>query len=185
MTPPISSDSGHLLLMLRDLFDNAVLWWGLAACGVAQLSKLLVELVAHGRWRPEVLLETGGMPSSHSALMTGTAAGVGWYQGYQDPLFALAAAVTFVVLYDASGVRRAAGATAARVNALVSGREPGHEVGGAVWQHPLKENIGHTRLEVLVGSLLGPLVALPGLALVGSPLHLASLLSHGLPAAVG
>jgi acid phosphatase family membrane protein YuiD len=117
--------------------------------------------------------------------MTGTAAGVGWYQGYQDPLFALAAAVTFVVLYDASGVRRAAGATAARVNAMVSGREPGHEVGGEVWQHPLKENIGHTRLEVLVGSLLGPLVALPGLALVGSPLHLASLLSHGLPAAVG
>jgi acid phosphatase family membrane protein YuiD len=185
MTPPVSTDSGHLLLMVRDLFDNAVLWWGLAACGVAQLSKLLVEFVAHGRWRPEVLLETGGMPSSHSALMTGTAAGVGWYQGFQDPLFALAAAVAFVVLYDASGVRRAAGETAARVNALVSGREPGHEVVGALWEHPLKENIGHTRREVLVGSLLGPLVALPGLALVGSPLHLVALLSHTLPAAVG
>jgi acid phosphatase family membrane protein YuiD len=113
MTPPISSDSGHLLLMVRDLLDNAVLWWGLAACGVAQLAKLAVEFVVHNRWRPEVLFETGGMPSSHSALMTGTAAGVGWYEGFQDPLFALAAAVSFVVLYDASGVRRAAGQTAA------------------------------------------------------------------------
>jgi acid phosphatase family membrane protein YuiD len=183
MTPPISSDSGHLLLMVRDLFDNAVLWWGLAACGLAQLSKLVVEFVAHGRWRPEVLFETGGMPSSHSALMTGTAAGVGWYQGYQDPLFALAAAVAFVVLYDASGVRRAAGETAARVNALVQGRERPNDVGGTLWEHPLKENIGHTKLEVLVGSLIGPLVALPGLALVGSPLHLVSLLSQGVSAA--
>ena len=185
MTPPVSTDSGHLLLMVRDLFDNAVLWWGLAACGVAQLSKLVVELVVHRRWNPAVLVETGGMPSSHSALMTGTAAGVGWYQGFQDPLFALAAAVAFVVLYDASGVRRASGLTAARVNALVQHRGEGGEIGGALWERPLKENIGHTRAEVLVGSLLGPLVALPGLALVGSPLHLSTLLRHALQPAVG
>ena len=115
--------------------------------------------------------------------MTGTAAGVGWYQGYQDPLFALAASVAFVVLYDASGVRRAAGETAARLNAVLAGREHANDVGGAVWEQPLKENIGHSRLEVLVGSLIGPLVALPGLALVGSPLHLAGLISQGLHAA--
>jgi hypothetical protein len=132
-----------------------------------------------------VLVETGGMPSSHSALMTGTAAGVGWYQGYQDPLFALAAGLAFVVLYDASGVRWAAGQTASRLNALVAGREHGNEIGGAIWDHPLKENIGHTRLEVLVGSLIGPLVALPGLALVGSPLHLAGLLFATPPAGLG
>jgi acid phosphatase family membrane protein YuiD len=116
--------------------------------------------------------------------MTGTAAGVGWYQGYQDPLFALAAAVAFIVLYDATGVRRAAGETAARVNALAQGREQHGDVGGAIWEHPLKENIGHTRLQVLVGSLIGPLVALPGLALVGSPLHLAGLLTR-VPSPVG
>ena len=67
MSTLASPDSGHVLLMTRDLFDNAALWWGLAACGVAQLSKLVVELVAEGRWNPRVLLETGGMPSSHSA----------------------------------------------------------------------------------------------------------------------
>jgi acid phosphatase family membrane protein YuiD len=185
MTPALPSDSGHVLLMLRDLLDNAVLWWGLAACGLAQLSKLFVELAQHGRWRPAVLLETGGMPSSHSALMTGTAAGIGWSQGFQDPLFALAATLCFVVLYDASGVRRAAGLTAARVNTLAGG----NEISGALWENPLKENLGHSKFEVLIGSLVGPLVALPGLVLIGSPLHLAGIVGQflhpGLPAALG
>ena len=57
---------------------NGVLAWGLAACGLAQLSKLAIELVLHRRWRPAVLIETGGMPSSHAALISGTAAGVAW-----------------------------------------------------------------------------------------------------------
>ena len=169
-----ADDSGHLLLMLRDLADNSVLWWGLAACGAAQLSKLFVELVQHRRWRPAVLVETGGMPSSHSALMTGTSAAIGWSEGFQSPLFALAAALSFIVLYDASGVRRAAGLMAQRVNGLPDGLWDVHP-GGEPALRPLKENLGHTRAEVLVGSLLGPAVALPGLALVGSPLHLAHL----------
>ena len=170
MSTLASPDSGHVLLMTRDLFDNAPLWWGLAACGVAQLSKLAVELVAERRWNPRVLLETGGMPSSHSALMTGTAACLGWQMGFSDPLFALAAVLCFVVLYDASGVRRAAGLTAARVNQMGSDA-PALDPASAL--KPLKENLGHTRLEVLIGALMGPLVALPGLVLLGSPLHLA------------
>lgn len=153
------------------IFDNGVLWWGLAACGVAQLSKLVIELVVHRRWNPKVLVETGGMPSSHSALLTGTTVALGWVQGFDGPLFGLAAVLCFVVLYDASGVRRAAGLTAARVNALVA--DGGGLVAGEPPAKPLKENLGHTRLEVLIGALMGPLVALPGLVLVGSPLHLA------------
>ena len=173
MNTPVAADSGHVLLMLRDLADNAVLWWGLAACGLAQFSKLLIELVQHRRWRPRVLVETGGMPSSHSALITGTSAGIGWSHGFQDPLFALAACLCFVILYDASGVRRAAGLTAERVNGLPAelwGEAAAGAAGAAL--RPLKENLGHTRPEVLVGSLLGPAIALPGLVLVGSPLHL-------------
>ena len=100
------------------LLDNAVLAWGLAACGLAQLSKLIVELILYRRWRPAVLLETGGMPSSHSALVTGTAAGVGWEMGFDHSGFALAATVAFVVMYDASGIRRSAGLIAKRVNEL-------------------------------------------------------------------
>ena len=156
------------------LLDNQVLAWGLIACGLAQLSKLLIELVVHRRWRPAVLIETGGMPSSHSALVTGTAAGVGWQNGFNDPIFALAATVAFVVMYDASGIRRAAGFTAARVNALPS------EAWDEPPAKPLKETLGHSRLEVLVGSLLGPSIALPGLAWLGSPLEVAQRIGQAI-----
>lgn len=161
---------------LLAIFDNGVLWWGLAACGVAQLSKLGIELVVHRRWNPRVLVETGGMPSSHSALLTGTTAALGWVEGFGGALFGLAAVLCFVVLYDASGVRRAAGLTAARVNAMGQvdiGEIKIDRANPRQHEKPLKENLGHTRLEVLIGSLIGPLVALPGLVLAGSPLHLA------------
>jgi acid phosphatase family membrane protein YuiD len=163
---------------LEAFFSNGVLAWGLAACGIAQLSKLVIELVVHRRWNPKVLVETGGMPSSHSALLTGTAAGLGWQLGFDDPLFALAAIMCFVVLYDASGVRRAAGLTAARVNSLRENSSAPNSLSQdeAVVQDesekPLKENLGHTKLEVLVGSVIGPLIALPGLVLLGSPVQL-------------
>ena len=156
------------------ILDNAVLAWGLAACGLAQLSKLLIELAVHRRFRPAVLIETGGMPSSHSALVTGTAAAAGWQEGFASPVFALASTVAFVVMYDASGVRRAAGFTAERVNALPD----------TLWvtplEKPLKERLGHSRLEVLAGSLLGPAIALLGLNYLGSPLQLAQLLGKAL-----
>lgn len=172
------------------LLDNGALWWGLAACGLAQLSKLVIELVVHQRWNPKVLIETGGMPSSHSALITGTTACIGWQLGFDSPLFALAATLCFIVLYDASGVRRNAGLIAARVNQFPSQLWQGTQTDAASVSadaasvlQPLKESLGHTRLEVLVGSLMGPAIALPGLVLVGSPLHLA--VSWGLLAPVG
>ena len=165
------TESPDLARVLLAIADNGALWWGLAACGMAQLSKLVIELAVHRRWNPKVLIETGGMPSSHSALMTGTTAALGWQLGFDDPLFALAAVLCFVVLYDASGVRRAAGLTAERVNALVA--DGGGLVAGEPPAKPLKQNLGHTRLEVLIGSLMGPAVALPGLVWVGSPVQLA------------
>ena len=188
MSAPLLA-AAHATASLLGVLDNGALWWGLAACGSAQLSKLFIELAVHRRWNPKVLVETGGMPSSHSALLTGTAACLGWQQGFDSPLFALAAALCFVVLYDASGVRRAAGLTAARVNGLPTALWPSDRSSAteaaepaAASLKPLKENLGHTRLEVLVGSLMGPLVALPGLVWVGSPLVLAQhwgLLSVG------
>ncbi len=153
-----------------DLLDNAVLAWALIACGLAQLMKLFFEFFQYRKWRPEVLFETGGMPSSHSAFVTGTAAGVGWQMGFNNSEFALAVTVAFVVMYDASGIRRAAGLTAKRVNLLPL----------SIWKNPpeeqLKESLGHSRSEVLIGSLIGPAIALPGLVFLGSPLHLAERL---------
>ena len=153
------------------ILDNAVLAWGLAACGLAQVSKLLFELIVKQRWRPSILIETGGMPSSHSALVTGTAAGVGLQLGFDDPIFALASTIAFLVMYDASGIRRSAGLTAAKVNeiAKVNFNESSSEL-------VLKESLGHTKIEVLVGSVLGPSVALPGIFFIGSPLHLLQMM---------
>ncbi len=153
------------------ILDNAVLAWGLAACGIAQFSKLIFELIFNRSWRPSVLTETGGMPSSHSALVTGTAAGVGYQLGFNDPVFALAATIAFVVMYDASGVRRSAGLIAERVNQISNGKsiESSSDV-------LLKESLGHTKLEVLIGSILGPMIALPGIFFFGSPLHLLQII---------
>ena len=153
------------------ILDNAVLAWGLAACGLAQFSKLLFELIFKQRWRPSVLIETGGMPSSHSALVTGTAAGVGLQLGFNDPIFALASTIAFIVMYDASGIRRSAGLTASKVN-QISKANPNKSFS----ETPLKESLGHTKIEVLVGSLLGPTIALPGIFFVGSPLHLLQMM---------
>ncbi len=150
------------------ILDNAVLAWGLAACGLAQFSKLLFELIFKQRWRPSVLIETGGMPSSHSALVTGTAAGVGLQLGFNDPVFALASTIAFIVMYDASGIRRSAGLTAAKVNKILKDNSNEELSSETI----LKESLGHTKIEVLVGSLLGPIVALPGIFFIGSPLHI-------------
>tara|TARA_Y100001968_G_C19124048_1_gene603331 strand:- start:173 stop:688 length:516 start_codon:yes stop_codon:yes gene_type:complete len=153
------------------ILDNAVLAWGLAACGLAQFSKLLFELIFKQRWRPSVLIETGGMPSSHSALVTGTAAGVGLQLGFNDPVFALASTIAFIVMYDASGIRRSAGLTAAKVNQI--SKENFKESSS---ETTLKESLGHTKIEVLVGSVLGPIVALPGIFFIGSPLHILQII---------
>ena len=153
------------------ILDNAVLAWGLAACGIAQISKLFFELIFKKSWRPSVLFETGGMPSSHSALVTGTAAGIGLQLGFNDPIFALASTIAFIVMYDASGIRRSAGLTAAKVNQIL--KTNANELSP---EATLKESLGHTKKEVLVGSLLGPTVALPGIVFIGSPLHLLEMI---------
>ena len=154
-----------------NILDNSVLAWGLVACGLAQFSKLLFELILKKRWRPSVLIETGGMPSSHSALVTGTAAGIGLQLGFDDPLFALASTIAFIVMYDASGIRRSAGLTAAKVNQIAKSNSSESSS-----ETILKESLGHTKIEVLIGSILGPTVALPGILFIGSPLHILQMI---------
>ena len=154
--------------MTGTLFGNDVLFWGLVSCLTAQLFKVFVELVVLGRWNPAVLFESGGMPSSHSALVTGSSACIGWSCGFDSPLFAAVAMFSFIVMYDASGIRRNAGLIAERVNSLPADLWPEKDAPAS----PLKERLGHSRLEVLIGSLVGPLVALPGLVYLGSPVEI-------------
>ena len=160
--------------VLAALCDNAVLTWALLACGSAQCLKLLLTLIVKGEWRPSLLLETGGMPSSHAALVSGAAAAIGWQEGLDAPLFATACTVALVVMYDACGVRRMAGVLAERINTLPDTTWLGKDQP----PEPLQTNSGHTLAEVLMGGVLGVAVALVGISQVGSTWHLLQMASR-------
>lgn len=137
------------------LLQNKVLIAGMIAWGLAQVIKIPLEYLRTRRWNWALLFTTGGMPSSHSALMTGTVLAVGLYYGFDNPLFALGVAITMIVTYDAAGVRRQAGIHAQRINVLVEELLKGHIFN----EKDLREVLGHTPLEVIGGILLGLIVA--------------------------
>jgi acid phosphatase family membrane protein YuiD len=137
------------------LFQNKVLIAGLVAWGLAQIIKIPLDYLRTRRWNWALLLTTGGMPSSHSSLMTGTVLAIGLYHGFDNPLFALGVVITMIVTYDAAGVRRQAGIHAQRINVLVEELMHGHMFN----ESDLREVLGHTPLEVLGGILLGLVVA--------------------------
>ena len=151
------------------LFDNSVLFWSLLSCLLAQFFKIVFNFFSTGKVRFGIIFETGGMPSSHSALITGATSGIGLELGFNSSIFALAVAISLIVMYDASGVRKSAGIQAAEINKLSKILDPKSEV-------MLKENLGHTKIEVLVGSFLGPLITLPGMFFLGSPLAIFNFL---------
>lgn len=109
-----------------------------------------------GRWNLRRFVETGGMPSSHSASVAALSTAVGLQEGFTSVLFGVTLYFSLIVMYDAAGLRRAAGRQAAVLNRLIDRH----------FQHPerdaqrLMELLGHTPLEVLVGGLLGVCSAL-------------------------
>jgi acid phosphatase family membrane protein YuiD len=142
-------------MSLSGLFENQVLIGMMAAWLLAQGLKPPMEYLRSREWKWRTLLSAGGMPSSHSALMVATTHGIGLFLGYDSPLFALAVAITMIVIYDAAGVRRQAGMHAERINVLFEELLRGH-----IWdQKELREVLGHTPLEVAGGVLLGLVVA--------------------------
>ena len=149
--------------------NNSVLFWSLFSCLLAQFFKIIFNFFSTGKFRFGIMFETGGMPSSHSALITGATSGIGYQLGFESPIFALAIAVSLIVMYDASGVRKSAGIQAAEINKLTKKLDPKSQL-------DLKETLGHTKFEVFVGSLLGPLITLPGLFFIGSPLNIFNLI---------
>ena len=142
-------------MKLGALFQNQALIAGLLAWLLAQVIKLPLDYLRTRKWNWALMLTTGGMPSSHSALMTATVFAVGLYNGFDDPLFALGVAITMIVTYDAAGVRRQAGIHAKRINVLFDELLHGHPIS----EKDLREVLGHTPLEVIGGILLGLIVA--------------------------
>jgi acid phosphatase family membrane protein YuiD len=128
----------------------------LVAWTIAQTAKVIIYSVRQGRLNLRVLAVTGGMPSSHSAIVMGMTTAVGKYAGVTSAPFAIALIFSFVVMYDAAGLRRAAGRQAAILNRLVE--DLVHMRG--VQEQKLRELLGHTPVEVLAGAVLGIVVGL-------------------------
>jgi acid phosphatase family membrane protein YuiD len=123
---------------------------------IAQVTKVVYMSLRQGRLNLRVLAEMGGMPSSHTAIVMGLTTGIGRIDGVGSPLFAIALIFSFVVMYDAAGVRRAAGRQAAILNRLVEDLVAMR----GIHEERLRELLGHTPFEVLVGAALGILVGL-------------------------
>ncbi|MCL2197445.1 MAG: divergent PAP2 family protein [Defluviitaleaceae bacterium] len=139
-----------------DIITNRHLVTGVAALVVAQVLKVFFDYWRTKSWKSAMITSTGGMPSSHSALVVAVMISIGIYEGFGTPIFAVSTALALVVMHDAAGIRRAAGKQAEAINFLFSkleeqGIKPGNK---------LKELLGHSPLEVFAGAVLGIIVAL-------------------------
>ena len=131
------------------IFNNKILWISIFACFLAQFIKIFTgkeKFIQFSR-----LFTSGGMPSSHSSFVTSLATLVGIERGFNSTDFAIVTVFALIIMYDASGVRRAVGKQAELLNQIVDdffhGKFDQHE--------KLKELVGHTPKEVLLGALLG------------------------------
>jgi uncharacterized protein len=138
------------------ILDNHILLIALFACVLAQVLKVIYELVRNGKVSFRTLVETGGMPSAHSALVTALATGVGQTAGWSSGDFAIAFCFAIIVMYDAAGVRQAAGKQARILNQIVDELFREHPT---LNEDRLKELLGHTPVQVIAGSILGVVVS--------------------------
>ncbi len=119
-----------------------------------QLFKLIYDLVTTKQFNFKRILGAGGMPSSHSAVVTSLSTMIGISEGITSPIFALSVIFAFIVMYDAAGVRRAAGKQAKILNEIVN--TPG--LSGVQVTGKLQEALGHTPIQVFVGAIIGIIV---------------------------
>jgi len=143
--------------VLAQLLDNEILWTAVLSWFSAQLLKVILTLLVDKKLDLSRMLGLGGMPSSHSAVVVSLAVAVGVRCGFDSALFAVACIVAVITMTDAAGVRRAAGKQAAMINKIV---QDIIRNGGDLPDETLKELLGHTPFQVLMGALLGVFIAL-------------------------
>ena len=142
------------------LTGNLILNTAIIAWAIAQSLKLIITRITEKRWDWRHIFSSGGMPSSHSAAVCACAASVGYLYGLSTPLFAIAAVMAVVVMYDAANVRRETGKQSMILNQML---EQWNEMRPEErFDVTLKELVGHTPLQVLMGSLLGAAVGWGG-----------------------
>lgn len=141
--------------MFIDLIANnglEVLFLGVTAAFWAQVLKLFTFAFVDKRFNFKIFTTTGGMPSAHSAGVVAVTTAVGLLEGFTSVVFAVSCAFAMITMYDAAGLRRAAGKTAACLNRMMEDfyNNDVQAIGGK-----LKELLGHTPFEVFVGAALG------------------------------
>ncbi len=124
----------------------ALTWWA-----IAQLIKVPINYAVHHKMDLRLWVSAGGMPSSHSALVCALATGVALKDGVSSTAFAICVVLAMIVMYDAAGVRQAASSQARILNQIIDELFEGHPIS----EQRLKELLGHTRFQVIVGALLG------------------------------
>lgn len=141
---------------MQTLLNNHILVAAFLAWAAAQISKTVYECIRFREIKFSRLVSSGGMPSSHSALVTGLATATGRLTGLNSPAFAIAAVLAGIVMYDAAGVRRAVSIQARILNQMIDDAFQGKPFA----EKRLRELIGHTPVQVFVGALLGIGIAL-------------------------
>ncbi len=142
-------------MVAKEIFFNQYFYIAFIAWLIAQLSKVVTNLVIEKRLNLYRLVGSGGMPSSHSSFVMGLSTSIGLDKGWDSASFAIALVFSLVIMYDASGVRRAVGKQAIILNTMLDDLSKHKHIE----QEKLKELIGHTPYEVLVGAILGIVIA--------------------------
>ena len=137
-----------------NIWNNEHLWIPLITWVIVQSCKVIIDLIKNKKLNVRRMWGAGGMPSSHSALMTSLATTIAYTEGLESPLFAITVIMAGVVMYDAAGIRRAAGKQARVLNQIIESEGQNINI-----QEKLIELLGHTPVEVLAGAFVGILVA--------------------------
>ena len=149
MSQRYSSPRFVMILQYKFLIIPTFAWF------TVQIFKLLSDAIIHRRINFRRFVETGGMPSSHSAVVTSLMVAIGMSEGFYSPIFAVSFVFSFIVMYDAAGVRRAAGKQAQILNQLINSKQVKVDT-----NEKLKELLGHTPVQVFVGALIGIIAGL-------------------------
>lgn len=148
----------------EELFDNRIFFIVLFAWLFSCVLKGIIECIKNKKMNFGRFFGPGGMPSSHSTIVSSLAVCVGVYEGFDSAVFVVCCALALIVMYDASGIRRAAGEQAKMINMIVDAWEERDPI---LKEKKLKELLGHTPVEVLGGAILGITVAIVACVVIG------------------
>lgn len=137
--------------IFNQIINNKCIWLPFLLWFVIQSFKVITDLVKNKKFNVKRIIGAGGMPSSHSAVVCSLASCIGKEYGFDSGIFALSAIMAFIVMYDAAGIRRAAGKQAIILNKILE--TPGLTT--VEVQEKLIEALGHTPVQVFVGALVG------------------------------